>query len=99
MHPRQVPNIKDVQSLSMAEITTELARLQRLAGSNRLSAADLAQGTITVSNIGTIGGKYATPLVTAREVAIVALGRCAIRAVHKQNGASARMLSCSLQSW
>ncbi|KAK9792978.1 hypothetical protein WJX73_005936 [Symbiochloris irregularis] len=70
-----VPNIKDVQSLSIAEITAELARLQQLAASNRISSADLSQGTITVSNIGSIGGKFATPLVTAREVAIVALGR------------------------
>lgn len=73
----QVPNIKGVQNLAITDIAAELARLQQLAAANRLGAADLREGTITVSNIGAIGGCYATPLVTAREVAIVALGRFA----------------------
>ena len=32
-------------------------------------------GTLTVSNIGSIGGTYANPLVVVPEVAILALGR------------------------
>ena len=34
-----------------------------------------AGGTITISNIGTLGGTYAAPLIVPGEVAIVALGR------------------------
>jgi 2-oxoisovalerate dehydrogenase E2 component (dihydrolipoyl transacylase) len=46
-----------------------------LAQSNHLSPEDISDGTITVSNIGTIAGTYAIPLIYGKEVAIVALGR------------------------
>ncbi|TKW12181.1 hypothetical protein SEVIR_5G020400v4 [Setaria viridis] len=74
-HGLVVPNIKKVQSLSILEITKELARLHEMASHNRLSAADIEDGTITLSNIGAIGGKFGSPLLNLPEVAIIALGR------------------------
>ncbi|KAK3160725.1 hypothetical protein QOZ80_1BG0063560 [Eleusine coracana subsp. coracana] len=74
-HGLVVPNVKTVQSLSILEITKELARLHEMASHNRLSSADIAGGTITLSNIGTIGGKFGSPLLNLPEVAIIALGR------------------------
>ena len=71
----QVPNIKGVQNRSIVSIAEELARLQALAQGGRLGQEDLSGGTLTVSNIGAIGGTYATPLVNVPEVAIVALGK------------------------
>ncbi|XP_076928435.1 lipoamide acyltransferase component of branched-chain alpha-keto acid dehydrogenase complex, mitochondrial-like [Bidens hawaiensis] len=70
-----VPNIKNVQSLSIFEITKELARLQTLAKENKLNPEDIRGGTITLSNIGSIGGKSGSPLINVPEVAITALGR------------------------
>ncbi|XP_010259494.1 PREDICTED: lipoamide acyltransferase component of branched-chain alpha-keto acid dehydrogenase complex, mitochondrial isoform X2 [Nelumbo nucifera] len=70
-----VPNIKKVQSLSILEVTKELSRLQQLAINNKLSTEDISGGTITLSNIGAIGGKFGSPLLNLPEVAIIAMGR------------------------
>ncbi|KAE8728584.1 Lipoamide acyltransferase component of branched-chain alpha-keto acid dehydrogenase isoform 2 [Hibiscus syriacus] len=70
-----VQNIKNVQSLSILEITKELSRLQQLALDNKLSPNDISGGTITLSNIGAIGGKFGAPIVNLAEVAIIAMGR------------------------
>ncbi|GFQ03407.1 lipoamide acyltransferase component of branched-chain alpha-keto acid dehydrogenase complex mitochondrial [Phtheirospermum japonicum] len=74
-HGLVVPNIKKVQSLSILEITKELSRLQQLALANKLSSDDISGETITVSNIGTIGGKFGSPLINVPEVSIIAIGR------------------------
>ncbi|XP_065863682.1 lipoamide acyltransferase component of branched-chain alpha-keto acid dehydrogenase complex, mitochondrial [Euphorbia lathyris] len=74
-HGLVVPNIKNVQSLSILEITKELARLQQLASDNKLNPEDITGGTITLSNIGSIGGKFGAPIVNLPEVAIIAIGR------------------------
>lgn len=74
-HGLVVPNIKRVQSLSILEITKELARLQQLALANNLCPEDISGGTITLSNIGAIGGKFGSPLLNPPEVSIIAIGR------------------------
>jgi 2-oxoisovalerate dehydrogenase E2 component (dihydrolipoyl transacylase) len=70
-----VPVIKDVGARNILSIAAELARLQKLAHAGKLSAADMAGGTITVSNIGNIGGTYVSPVIVEREVAILGVGR------------------------
>ena len=70
-----VPNIKDVSSLSILEISQQLKYLQELAQASKLTAADLTGGTITVSNIGSIGGTYVSPIIVQSEVAILGIGK------------------------
>lgn len=70
-----VPNVKRVEQLSVLEIAAEVARLTQAARDGRVSQADLKDGTISISNIGALGGTYAAPIINLPEVAIVALGR------------------------
>lgn len=59
----------------VVQIATELSRLSLLASTNKLSPEDVSGGTISISNIGVIGGKTGSPLLNLPEVAIVAFGR------------------------
>lgn len=70
-----VPVIKNVGSLNVLSIASELTRLQGLASQGKLGPSDMSGGTITVSNIGNIGGTYLSPVVVDREVAILGIGR------------------------
>lgn len=74
-HGLSVPVLKNVQAKSLEEITRELAMLTEKARQNRLASADYSQATITLSNIGSIGGTTASPIIPAPTVAIAALGR------------------------
>jgi 2-oxoisovalerate dehydrogenase E2 component (dihydrolipoyl transacylase) len=71
-----VPNIKQVQNKSIVDLATDISRLTTDARSGRVQSADLKGGTITISNIGAIGGTVATPIINKPEAAIVALGKC-----------------------
>lgn len=70
-----VPNIKDVQDKTIVEVAECCNRLTEQARAGRVSPDDLRCGTITLSNIGAIGGTVATPIINKPEVAIVALGK------------------------
>jgi 2-oxoisovalerate dehydrogenase E2 component (dihydrolipoyl transacylase) len=70
-----VPNIKNVKGLNILEVAAELQRLQVAGASGKLSPADLSGGTITLSNIGNIGGTVTAPVIVPSEVAIVGIGR------------------------
>ncbi|KAL3464733.1 2-oxoacid dehydrogenases acyltransferase-domain-containing protein [Aspergillus heterothallicus] len=70
-----VPNIKDVGGRSIQDIAQEITRLSALGKEGRLTPADLSGGTITVSNIGNIGGTYVSPVIVTNELAILGIGR------------------------
>ena len=70
-----VPNIKNVQQLGLLDVAREVNRLTESARSGVINPADLAGGSITISNIGVIGGTAAMPIINKPEVAIVALGK------------------------
>ncbi|MCG9696732.1 dihydrolipoyllysine-residue acetyltransferase [Shewanella sp. Isolate11] len=70
-----VPNVKDVQNKSILDVAADITRLTKDARSGRVSPQDLKGGTISISNIGALGGTVATPIINKPEVAIVALGK------------------------
>jgi 2-oxoisovalerate dehydrogenase E2 component (dihydrolipoyl transacylase) len=70
-----VPNVKQVQNKSIVDVAKDIMRLTDSARAGRVGAEDLKGGTITISNIGAIGGTVATPIINKPESAIVALGK------------------------
>lgn len=70
-----VPNVKQVQHKSLKELAAEINRLTDAARLGKLPPDSMKGGSISISNIGVIGGTVATPIINKPEVAIVALGR------------------------
>ncbi|MFY0663265.1 MAG: 2-oxo acid dehydrogenase subunit E2 [Natronospirillum sp.] len=70
-----VPNVKGVQNLTLKDVAREVNRLTDAARAGRVAPGDMKSGTISISNIGALGGTVATPIINKPEVAIVALGR------------------------
>lgn len=85
-----VPNIKDVASRSIFDIAAEILRLSALGKEGKLTSADMSGGTITVSNIGGIGGTYVAPVLVPTEVAILGIGRMRVLPVFDEAGQVAR---------
>jgi len=70
-----VPNIKSVNNKSILEIAADLKRLQAAGLEGKLSPEDMSSGTITISNIGNVGGTYLSPVIMTSGVAIMGVGR------------------------
>ena len=69
-----VPNVKDAQELSLFELATALEQLTITARDGKTQPAQMAGGTITITNIGSYGMDTGTPIINPGEAAIVALG-------------------------
>ncbi|GAF39058.1 dihydrolipoyllysine-residue acetyltransferase component of pyruvate dehydrogenase complex [Agrilactobacillus composti DSM 18527 = JCM 14202] len=76
-HGLYVPNIKDADKKSIFEIAKEISENAELAKDNKLKPQSMRSGTITISNIGSIGGGWFTPVINYPEVAILGFGRIA----------------------
>ncbi|MDO6445899.1 dihydrolipoyllysine-residue acetyltransferase [Colwellia sp. 1_MG-2023] len=70
-----VPNVKQVQHKTIIDLAKDIMQLTDAARSGRVASEFLKGGTITISNIGAIGGTVATPIINKPEAAIVALGK------------------------
>jgi 2-oxoisovalerate dehydrogenase E2 component (dihydrolipoyl transacylase) len=69
-----VPNIKDAGRLSLSELAASLRQLTEAARAGTTSAAELADGTISITNVGVFGIDTGTPILPPGETAILALG-------------------------
>ena len=75
-----VPVIKFADQKSVADIAAEIQTLAKAARERTLDLADLQGGTFSITNVGVIGGDFATPIINYPEVAILATMRIADRA-------------------
>ena len=69
-----LPVVQDADEKSVLDIAAELARLGESAKQRRLSPAEMAGATFTVSNHGVFGGWFGTSLVHGSEVGIAGFG-------------------------
>lgn len=69
------PVIKGVDHKSVLEIAKEIQEVVERARSKRLSLEDLHGSTITLTNAGSIGGLFATPVINYPEVAILGFNK------------------------
>jgi pyruvate dehydrogenase E2 component (dihydrolipoamide acetyltransferase) len=69
-----VPNIKDADRLSLLGLAGAIGELTATARAGKTSPADMAGGTITITNVGVFGVDTGTPILNPGESGIVAFG-------------------------
>ncbi|MGM0239700.1 dihydrolipoyllysine-residue acetyltransferase [Enterococcus sp. AZ103] len=73
-HGLYVPNVKNADTKGMFQIADEINNKAAEAIEGKLAAEDMRNGTITISNIGSVGGGWFTPVINYPEVAILGVG-------------------------
>ena len=68
-----VPVIKNADQKSVLEISKEIIDLSKRARDGKLKPDEMKGATITITNIGSVGGTYATPIINHPEVAILGM--------------------------
>lgn len=92
-----VPVVKDADKLSMFEISDEINELATKARDGKLSSDEMKGGSVTISNLGSAGGKWFTPVINQPEVAILGIGRIEEQPVVRDGEiVAARVLALSL---
>ena len=76
-----VPVVKDADRKDIFELAGEIEALSSKARSGQLSLDDVHGSTFTITNVGAIGGLFATPIINIPEVAILGLHKIAKRPV------------------
>ncbi len=70
-----VPNVKNAGALPLPELARSLQALAETGRAGKATPADLAGGTITITNVGVFGVDAGTPILTPGETAILAFGQ------------------------
>ena len=70
-----VPNIKNAHTLALPGLAAALSALTATAREGKTPPADLAGGTVTITNVGVFGVDAGTPILTPGEAAILAFGQ------------------------
>jgi len=70
-----VPVIKNTDQKSIMEIAKETEKLSEESRSRKVKLSDLKGNTFTITNIGSIGGLFSTPIINPPDVAILGVHR------------------------
>jgi 2-oxoisovalerate dehydrogenase E2 component (dihydrolipoyl transacylase) len=85
-----VPVVRDVDAKGVVTLAREIAEVVGVAREGRAGPEQLTGSTITVTNVGTFGSSYGTPIINFPEAAILALGVIELRALVVEGRVEAR---------
>ena len=88
-----VPVIRDVDKKSLLDLAKELEQLAQKARDRKVTVEELKGGTFTVTNQGAIGSAHFTPIINKPEVAILGLGRGAMKPIARDGKVEVRMMT------
>lgn len=92
-----VPVVKDVDKKTVLEIAKEIEELAEKARERTITLEEMKGQTFTITNYGSIGGTYGTPIINYPDVAILGMGRIDDRpVVHDEKIEIRKMLPLSL---
>lgn len=78
-----VPVVKNADRKGIFNISNEINELAVKARDGKLAPAEMKGASCTISNIGSAGGQWFTPVINHPEVAILGIGRIAEKAIVK----------------
>lgn len=81
-----VPVIKDADRKSILDISKDIVDLSKRARDGKLKLDEMKGATITITNIGSVGGTYATPVINHPEVAILGMYKISDKLVLEEGG-------------
>ncbi|HUE85331.1 MAG TPA: 2-oxo acid dehydrogenase subunit E2 [Vicinamibacterales bacterium] len=82
-HGLLVPVVRNADQKNILELAVEIQQLAERAKARKLSLDEMSGGSMSVTNLGGIGGTAFTPIVNWPEVAILGISRGAVEAVFK----------------
>jgi pyruvate dehydrogenase E2 component (dihydrolipoamide acetyltransferase) len=80
-----VPVVRGVERKSVLQIAEELQALSARARERSIDLEELRGGTFTISNVGSLGGQWATPIILHPQVAILGVLRAAKKPVVRED--------------
>lgn len=96
-HGLFVPNVKHADALSLFGIAEQISNNTAKAKENKLARDDMNHTGMSITNIGSVGGGFFTPIINWPEVAILGMGKITKEAVVVDDEVQiARVLKLSL---
>jgi pyruvate dehydrogenase E2 component (dihydrolipoamide acetyltransferase) len=82
-HGLLVPVVRNADQKNIVQLAVEIQQLAEKAKARKLSLDEMSGGSMSITNLGGIGGTAFTPIVNWPEVAILGISRGAVEAVFK----------------
>ena len=80
-----VPVVRDVDKKSIVQISRDIKELSEKARSARIAVDEMKDATITITNMGSIAGQWASPIINPPEVCILGMYRMFDKPVWKND--------------